>query len=39
MVVLGNATVEACGIRDVWSELQRKGAVVLGVSPTARAST
>jgi peroxiredoxin Q/BCP len=26
-------TAQACGIRDVWSELQRTGAVVLGVSP------
>jgi peroxiredoxin Q/BCP len=26
-------TAQACGIRDVWHELQRKGAVVLGVSP------
>jgi peroxiredoxin Q/BCP len=26
-------TAQACGIRDVWSELQRKDAVVLGVSP------
>ena len=26
-------TAQACGIRDVWSELRRKGAVVLGVSP------
>jgi thioredoxin-dependent peroxiredoxin len=26
-------TAQACGIRDVWSEFQRKGAVVLGVSP------
>jgi thioredoxin-dependent peroxiredoxin len=26
-------TAQACGIRDVWDELQRKGAVVLGVSP------
>jgi peroxiredoxin Q/BCP len=26
-------TKQACGIRDVWGELQRKGAVVLGVSP------
>lgn len=24
---------QACGIRDVWGELQRHGAVVLGVSP------
>jgi peroxiredoxin Q/BCP len=26
-------TAQACGIRDVWSEFERKGAVVLGVSP------
>jgi peroxiredoxin Q/BCP len=26
-------TAQACGIRDVWSELRRRGAVVLGVSP------
>jgi peroxiredoxin Q/BCP len=26
-------TAQACGIRDVWKELQAKGAVVLGVSP------
>jgi peroxiredoxin Q/BCP len=26
-------TTQACGIRDVWGELQRKGATVLGVSP------
>jgi peroxiredoxin Q/BCP len=26
-------TAQASGIRDVWGELQRKGAVVLGVSP------
>ena len=26
-------TAQACGLRDVWDELQRKGAVVLGVSP------
>lgn len=24
---------EACGFRDLWSELQRIGAVVLGISP------
>jgi thioredoxin-dependent peroxiredoxin len=24
---------QACGLRDVWGELERKGAVVLGVSP------
>ena len=26
-------TAQACGIRDIWTELQAKGAVVLGVSP------
>ena len=26
-------TAQACGIRDVWGELERGGAVVLGVSP------
>jgi thioredoxin-dependent peroxiredoxin len=26
-------TKEACGFRDAWDELQRLGAVVLGVSP------
>ena len=26
-------TAQACGIRDVWGELQARGAVVLGVSP------
>src|SRR5262245_37110033 len=26
-------TAQACGIRDVWGELARSGAVVLGVSP------
>ena len=26
-------TAQACGIRDVWTELEKKGAVVLGVSP------
>jgi thioredoxin-dependent peroxiredoxin len=26
-------TAQACGIRDVWGEFQRSGAVVLGVSP------
>ena len=26
-------TAQACGIRDAWGELQRAGAVVLGVSP------
>ena len=27
---------QACGIRDVWADIQRKGAVVLGVSPDSR---
>jgi peroxiredoxin Q/BCP len=26
-------TKEACGFRDLWKEIQRRGAVVLGVSP------
>jgi peroxiredoxin Q/BCP len=26
-------TAQACGIRDAWGQLERKGAVVLGVSP------
>jgi peroxiredoxin Q/BCP len=26
-------TAQACGLRDVWGEIQRTGAVVLGVSP------
>jgi peroxiredoxin Q/BCP len=26
-------TAQACGIRDAWGELERAGAVVLGVSP------
>lgn len=26
-------TRQACGIRDAWSEFERRGAVVLGVSP------
>jgi peroxiredoxin Q/BCP len=26
-------TAQACGIRDVWGEFEREGAVVLGVSP------
>jgi peroxiredoxin Q/BCP len=26
-------TTQACGLRDVWGELESKGAVVLGVSP------
>ena len=31
-------TAQACGIRDVWGELERKGAVVLGVSPDSETS-
>ncbi len=31
-------TKEACGIRDAWSEFERRGAVVLGVSPDSVAS-
>ena len=26
-------TTQACGIRDAWDEFERRGAVVLGVSP------
>jgi peroxiredoxin Q/BCP len=26
-------TTQACGIRDAWSEFERAGAVVLGISP------
>jgi thioredoxin-dependent peroxiredoxin len=26
-------TTQACGIRDAWGEFERRGAVVLGVSP------
>ncbi len=26
-------TAQACGLRDVWDEIRRTGAVVLGVSP------
>jgi peroxiredoxin Q/BCP len=26
-------TAQACGIRDAWSDFERQGAVVLGVSP------
>ncbi|HEX9108763.1 MAG TPA: peroxiredoxin, partial [Longimicrobiales bacterium] len=26
-------TAQACGLRDAWGELERRGAVVLGVSP------
>lgn len=31
-------TRQACGIRDAWSAFERKGAVVLGVSPDSPAS-
>jgi peroxiredoxin Q/BCP len=31
-------TTQACGIRDVYGELERAGAVVLGVSPDSAAS-
>jgi thioredoxin-dependent peroxiredoxin len=31
-------TAQACGIRDAWSEFERWGAVVLGVSPDSEAS-
>jgi peroxiredoxin Q/BCP len=31
-------TRQACGIRDSWSEFQRRGAVVLGVSPDSERS-
>ena len=31
-------TTQACGIRDAWSEFERAGAVVLGVSPDSVAS-
>jgi peroxiredoxin Q/BCP len=31
-------TVQACGIRDSWSEFERRGAVVLGISPDGVAS-
>lgn len=33
-----SCTVEACGFRDAWQELQRRGAVVLGISPDSAAS-
>jgi peroxiredoxin Q/BCP len=29
---------QACGIRDAWGEFERRGAVVLGVSPDGEAS-
>jgi peroxiredoxin Q/BCP len=31
-------TAQACGIRDAWGEFERRGAVVLGVSPDDEAS-
>ena len=31
-------TTQACGIRDAWTEFERAGAVVLGVSPDGVAS-
>ena len=31
-------TAQACGIRDAWSEFEKAGAVVLGVSPDGEAS-
>jgi peroxiredoxin Q/BCP len=31
-------TAQACGIRDAWGEFERRGAVVLGVSPDSEAS-
>ena len=31
-------TAEACGFRDVYSEFEERGAVVLGVSPDDEAS-
>jgi peroxiredoxin Q/BCP len=31
-------TVQACSIRDAWGEFERRGAVVLGVSPDGVAS-
>ncbi len=31
-------TAQACGIRDAWGEFERRGAVVLGVSPDSAAS-
>jgi peroxiredoxin Q/BCP len=31
-------TTQACGIRDAWSEFERAGAVVLGISPDSEAS-
>jgi thioredoxin-dependent peroxiredoxin len=31
-------TAQACGIRDAWGEFERRGAVVLGVSPDSEES-
>jgi peroxiredoxin Q/BCP len=31
-------TAQACGIRDAWGDFERRGAVVLGVSPDAESS-
>ena len=31
-------TTQACGIRDAWGEFERRGAVVLGISPDSAAS-
>jgi peroxiredoxin Q/BCP len=31
-------TKQACGIRDSWAEFERRGAVVLGVSPDSESS-
>ena len=31
-------TAQACGIRDAWGEFERRGAVVLGVSPDSASS-
>jgi len=31
-------TTQACGLRDVYTDLQKRGAVVLGVSPDGEAS-
>jgi len=31
-------TKQACGIRDAWGEFERRGAVVLGVSPDGESS-
>jgi peroxiredoxin Q/BCP len=31
-------TTQACGLRDAWGDLERRGAVVLGVSPDAESS-